>query len=800
MALGGGINLPTITQRFAVDDNALSGMGRRIGKIGKFLGKAVAAGAGVAAAGIGAFVVSGTKGAVQVEKGIAEVVTLFGETGDAARELGDELTEGVASLSDEVGIAQDVLVGGLYDAISAGIPKDNAFEFMRVASEASIAGVTDVGTAVDGLTSTINAFGLDASQAQEVADSMFAAVQGGKTNFEDLSGSLYNIAPAAAAAGVSFQEVNAGIATLTSGGTPTAQATTQMRAALVGLQKPSEEMTALFQEAGYESAQMALEQDGLAAALDVVSAAADGDNGKLQKLLGSTEAVAAANVIAGTGAEKMAEEIERQEGAAGAATDAYDTMNQTTSRAMEQLRTQFQNAAIEVGSEVLPKLNDVVRWGSDRLPGAIDTVKRVVGNLIDVIRGIADTVGDVVGFVDRNFQTLKTVFTILGGAMAVLFGPAMIARLVAWGTAQVVAAGKAVGAWVMTNAAAIKGAVVQSGAIAKTIARWAVMGAKSLVHAAKVAAAWLISIGPIALVIAAVVGLVILIVKNFDKIKKFIAGAWQWVQRITRRVWGAITGWLSRTWRSITGAVSRAWRSIIDAISRAWTRVKTATTNAIGSVLGWLRALPGRILSALGALAGSVLRFINRYHPVAILLRAVKGAAPGLIGFVRGLPSRILNGLGRIGSLLYNAGRKIIQGLIDGIKSMIGSVGSAIGSVASKVRDFLPFSPAKEGPLSGRGSPDLAGRRIGEMVAGGLTDSARRVSAASDRVAAAASVDGTGVGGAAARTNDRVAATSAAAAAADGRRTTIHVTAYDPAGAARALDRELGWQALAGRV
>ena len=50
----------------------------------------------------------------------------------------------------------------------------------------------------------------------------------------------------------------------------------------------------------------------------------------------------------------------------------------------------------------------------------------------------------------------------------------------------------------------------------------------------------------------------------------------------------------------------------------------------------------------------------------------------GLLSFVSGIPGKILSALGDLGSLLFNAGKRIIQGLINGIGSMIGSVGHAI--------------------------------------------------------------------------------------------------------------------------
>src|SRR5690606_2074576 len=60
----------------------------------------------------------------------------------------------------------------------------------------------------------------------------------------------------------------------------------------------------------------------------------------------------------------------------------------------------------------------------------------------------------------------------------------------------------------------------------------------------------------------------------------------------------------------------------------------------------------------------------------------------------------------------FDAGKNIVTSIADGIKSAIGKVTDAISDVTKKVRDFLPFSPAKEGPLR-----DIMNVRIAESIA-----------------------------------------------------------------------------------
>ncbi len=47
----------------------------------------------------------------------------------------------------------------------------------------------------------------------------------------------------------------------------------------------------------------------------------------------------------------------------------------------------------------------------------------------------------------------------------------------------------------------------------------------------------------------------------------------------------------------------------------------------------------------------------------------------------------IFKGLGNLAGTLFNIGKNIVEGLINGIKSMFGHVGSVIGNLASKIAD-----------------------------------------------------------------------------------------------------------------
>ena len=350
-------------------------------KVGGSLGKLAKVGAvGVAALGVaaGGATVAAVKMAQGYEKAMAEVASL-GVPADQMKVL----EQGVLDLSRRLGVDATEATGALYQAISAGVPPENALAFLETASKAAIAGVTDAETAVDGISSVVNAFASQNLSATQAADLMFATVKAGKTNFEELSASIANVAPLANATGVQFSEVSAALATMTASGTKTAVATTQIRSAIQSLTKPSEELTDIFQRAGFESGEAAVKQIGFAGAADLVSKATGGSVSQMTKLLGSIEGVQGVLGVTGAQADAFAKNMEGMENSAGAADAAFETMSQSFDFQMSRVGEAFKAGLIEVGLQILPVLTPIVETLADKLPIAIGATVGAVQNIID---------------------------------------------------------------------------------------------------------------------------------------------------------------------------------------------------------------------------------------------------------------------------------------------------------------------------------------------------------------------------------------------------------------------------------
>ena len=148
----------------------------------------------------------------EFETTLSEVRTLM-SVGESASVVG--LGAGIEDLSIRYGMPIRDLTEGMYEIISAAVPTEKALNFLTTSTKAAIAGLSDVATSVDILTSVLNAYGMQTEQMTEVSDKLFMTIKRGKLRFEDLANAMGYIAPIAANLGVEFDEVLASLSTVT---------------------------------------------------------------------------------------------------------------------------------------------------------------------------------------------------------------------------------------------------------------------------------------------------------------------------------------------------------------------------------------------------------------------------------------------------------------------------------------------------------------------------------------------------------------------------------------------------------
>ena len=178
---------------------------------------------------------------------------------------------------------------------------------------------------------------------------------------------------------------------------------------------------------------------------------------------------------------------------------------------------------------------------------------------------------------------------------------------------------------------------------------------------------------PILLVAAAIAAAGFLIYKNWDKIKPVISS-----------VYKAVKGFFS---------------GIGELIKKA-SQIGSSIAAAFKSFGGGIVSLLSKAVSFGKSVLISLAKAVVFYSPFGIMVREWQ---------------KILRFLSSIN--LFTVGSKIFSTLIKGLKSKAAELYNTVKGTLSKVRNLLPFSPAKEGPLS-----DLhkTGLRFIETIANGI--------------------------------------------------------------------------------
>lgn len=324
-------------------------------------------------AAAGAAAVYGVKQFADFEQGMNQVFTLIP---DISAEMRDQMVADVKKISSEMGIMTEQTIPALYDAIGAGVPPENVFSFIEVAQKAAVGGATDVMTTVDGLTSVVNAYGEEVLDAATASDIMFQTVNVGKVSFEDLANRLYNVVPTAQALGISFGEVGAAIAAMTSQGVPASVATTQLRQMFTELSKEGGKTSTLFKELSGKSFRQFVAAGGnVQQALQLLEDHAAKSGTGINDLFGSVEAGAGALTLTGRGTEAFTDALATMDNAAGATQAAYETMEGGINRQLEKLAADFNVIVLDIGEAIVPVVNDHIL---PALRGVVDGIKTVM--------------------------------------------------------------------------------------------------------------------------------------------------------------------------------------------------------------------------------------------------------------------------------------------------------------------------------------------------------------------------------------------------------------------------------------
>ena len=303
----------------------------------------------------------------EFRKNMLEVATI-------STQVTDDMTgfmNQVMSITQEIPIKAPEAAKALYSIVSAGHDGADGMKILEVSAKAAVGGLTETETAADAVTTILNAYKMSAEEAGTVSDQLFTTVRLGKTTFGELGASIAQVAPIAAAYGISIDQVLGAVASLTKQGTPTAQAMTQIRAAIQGT--AGELGDAAFQGRTFQEA------------LQLINEKAGGSASKMKEMLGTDEGLAATLALTGKNAKSAASDLGELQNSLGATEAAFEKMKDAADNQLILLANNVQAYLRPLGEKILKEVSDIAKafneaFENNDIEGTISNLESLVKN------------------------------------------------------------------------------------------------------------------------------------------------------------------------------------------------------------------------------------------------------------------------------------------------------------------------------------------------------------------------------------------------------------------------------------
>lgn len=457
------------------------------------------------------------KMAIDFEDAVAKVSTIA----DTNQVSMDKLKSQIVALSNETGMAASDIAEDVYNAISAGQETADAVAFVGNAAKLATAGFTDSASALDVLTTTLNAYGMESKEVTRVSDMLIQTQNMGKTTVGELASSIGKVIPTAKNANVALEQVTTAYAKLTANGIKTAESTTYLNSMINELDKSGTGVSKiLIESTGKSFRQLMQEGKSLADVLSIVDQGAKDAGKTFSDVWSSAEAGKAASVIYDT-TNKLGDfnaAVAQMNNASelNATDQAFEKM-QTSSFNLQKTLNELKNTGIELGTTIMQMLAPYISDLSEK-----------VHKLSEWFNGL-------------NENQKKNIVTI--GAIIVAIGPllSIVGKFIIFG-------GKIVAAW---------------GAIAPVLST------------VKVGLDVVVGVigGPLLIAIGAVSAAILVWVTNFEEIKESLA-------YIAEDIVAGFK-WMGDKISEIANKAKAAWQNIIGANKDANITVNTTENKEV---------------------------------------------------------------------------------------------------------------------------------------------------------------------------------------------------------------------------
>ena len=631
--------------------------------------------------------------AADFENSMSSVSTLI----DTNIENFDLMKKEVLDIAKRTPVALNDLTASLYDIRSAGISAENQFVVLEKSAQLGLAGLGSTSEAVDLVTSSLNAFQLQGEEANKVYDTIFKTVKYGKTTITGIAQGFGAVAGTVSAAGIKLDDYMAAVSALTTTGQPAAQAHHQLKAAIAGMTRESEESIAVFKALGVTSFKELIQKSGgMVNAFELVTKQVKNNDAAILKLFGSTEAFNAVLGLTSKQHKTYVETLDAMRNAPSLVDEGYAKKLDTVNAQMQRFQNFIQKVGIDMGTALVPyfigflDVAEKVMNIFDKLPDgvknkiavaiaglgigltglglgalAISKITKGYGEFLNIARDLNPVLA-------QNATKLLQSIGLSSASKNFSFGNlfADVKRIDSNLKDGLVKSFQAMPGNIAKSATALKGwAIVSVKAIPTNIAsgltafKNGFLGIPSMIRNAIVAfRAFSLTLltSPIGWIALAIAGVAFLIFKYWKPISGFFKGLWQGLKEGLK-------------------PLMPVFKQLIKSLE--------PVIKPIRAIIDWFKKLIKPVEDTGGAAENMGVKFGKSLANIIVVL----------VKFI---------------AKIFECGIKITTMLAEGIMKGFAKVKDCISKVSQVIRDHLPHSPAKTGPLK-----DLHKVKIVETIA-----------------------------------------------------------------------------------
>ena len=315
----------------------------------------------------------------------------------------DKIKQELMNLSPVLGsTAQNA--EALYYAYSSGVrgSEESLVKFTETASKVALLTRAQLRPTVDSLTAAMNAYGVSASNASEVADRFFKIIKYGKASGEQLANAFGQVSPTARALGLDMDELGASIASLTKV-QPTRVAITSLNNMLSKIMKPTKSAQTALDKLGVNMSYSAVQTKGFSGVLEELHDALKGNMEALKNIFPDLRGQRAAMYLLGQGWYDFQKQLDIFKNGAPELEDALTNLTNNVDYQLSVIPKTIQKINETVGSLATKLVT---------LDGALLPVIKAFNNMSERTKKIIASIGLAIAAFGAYKATLLTIISI----------------------------------------------------------------------------------------------------------------------------------------------------------------------------------------------------------------------------------------------------------------------------------------------------------------------------------------------------------------------------------------------------